>query len=78
MEMQLSGGRIAVEFWHCADRCETTQLVVFDANTGKKVSEFSQQGIFGSLSCFTEKPEKFTFLIVDDDRKLQRITAAAK
>ncbi len=78
MEMQLSGGRIAVEFWHCSDRCETTELAVFDANTGTKVSEFSHQGIFGSLSCFIEKPEKFTFLLVGDDRKLQRITAAVK
>jgi len=77
-EMQLSGGRIAVEFWHCSDGCEPPEIAVFDANTGKKVSEFSHQGIFGSLSCFTEKPERFTFLTVDDDRKLQRITAAAK
>jgi hypothetical protein len=77
-EMQLSGGRIAAEFWHCSAGCETTELVVFDANTGKKVSEFSHQGIFGSLSCFTEKPEKFSFLLVSDDRKLQRITAAVK
>ena len=77
-EMQLSGGRIAVEFWHCSDGCEPPELAVFDANTGKKVSEFSHQGIFGSLSCFTEKPERFTFLTVDDDRKVQRITAAAK
>jgi len=74
--MQLSKTRIAVEF--CSDRCETTELAVFDANTGRKVSGFSHEQIFGSLSCFTEKPEKFTFLTVNDDQNLERITAVAK
>jgi hypothetical protein len=78
MAMQLSGDRIAMEFWHCSNQCETTELDVFDANTGKKVSGLSRPGIFGSLSCFTEKPERFTFLTVNDDRKLARITAVAK
>jgi hypothetical protein len=77
-EMQLSGDRIAIEFWHCSDQCETPELDLFDANTGKKVSGFSHQGIFGSLSCFTEKPERFTFLTVNDERKLERITAVVK
>ena len=78
MEMQLSGDRIAMEFRHCSDQCETTELDLFDANTGKKVSGFSHQGIFGSLSCFTEKPEKFTFLTVNDDQRLELITAVVK
>ena len=75
-EMKLSKTRIAVEF--CSDRCETTELDLFDAKTGKKVSGYSRQGIFGSLSCFTEKPERFTFLTVNDDGKVARITAVAK
>jgi hypothetical protein len=77
-EMQISGSRIALEFWHCSGQCETTELDVFDANTGKKVSQLTHQGIFGSLSCFTEKPERFTFLTVNDDQKLESITAVAK
>jgi hypothetical protein len=80
-DMQVAGGRIAVEFaLYCsADHCEGRNFTVADATTGQKLSDYSEdEGVGGVLACYSAKPERFTFLRVSEDNKLQIIEASAK
>jgi len=80
-DMQVAGGRIAVEFsLSCsADHCEGANLTVADATTGQKLSDYSEdKGIGGVFACYSAKPERFTFLRVGDDNRLQMIQASAR
>jgi hypothetical protein len=79
-DMQVAAGRIAVEFsLSCsADQCQGANFTVSDATTGQKLSEYSDSSVPGVLACYSAKPERFTFLTVSDNHKLQMVEAAAK
>ncbi len=75
-DMRLAGGRIAVEFGRFGGG--SWNLTVADAATGQKVSDYGDESAYGILACYSAKPERFTFLRVSDDNKLQMIHASAK
>ncbi len=80
MDMQVAKGRIAVEFnLACsADRCQGSNFTVAHAETGQKISDYADDSVHGVLACYSAKPERFTFLTVSDNHKLQMVEAAAK
>jgi len=77
--MQLNGDRIAIAFsLRCsAGVCEGTNFTVANAKTGEKIADYDDGSVSGIFACYTASPERFTFLAVDDDNKLNRIEAAA-
>jgi hypothetical protein len=80
IDMQVAAGRIAVEFsLSCsAGQCQGTNFTVSDATTGQKLSEYSDSSVPGVLACYSAKPERFTFLTVSDNHKLEMVEATAK
>ena len=80
-EMRVAEGRIVVEFsLSCsADHCEGWSFTVADATTGQKLSDYGDdKSLGGVFACYSARPERFTFLTVGDDNKLQMIEASAK
>jgi hypothetical protein len=79
-DMQLSGGRIAVQFSvGCSgDQCSGTNLSVADAGSGERLASYNHEGVFGSLTCFTASPERFTSLTTTDKNELQMTGWTAK
>jgi hypothetical protein len=78
--MQVADRRIAMEFsLHCSgDRCEGVSFTIADAVTGRKVADYADDNVFGDFACYSAKPERFTFLLTDGERKLRMVRAAAK
>jgi hypothetical protein len=79
-DMQIADGRIAIEFsLHCSsERCEGVNFTIADATTGQKLADYADNNVYGDFACYIAKPERFTFLITDDGKKLQMVQAAAK
>jgi hypothetical protein len=77
-DMQVAGGHIALEFSRSGSGGGGWNLTVADATTGQKLSDYGDESVYGILACYNTKPERFTFLTVSDDNKLQMIEASAK
>jgi hypothetical protein len=80
IDMQVAEGRIAVEFSLSspADGYEGTNFTVSDATTGQKLSSDVDENVPGVFACYRAEPERFTFLRISDDNKLQILEASAK
>jgi hypothetical protein len=78
-DMRVAEGRIAVEFLSCSsDDCQPSNFTVADAITGQKLADYSgDENLGGIFACYGAKPERFTFLVVRDN-KLQMINVSAK
>lgn len=78
--MQVADGRIAMEFsLHCSgDRCEGVNFTIADATNGRKIADYADDNVYGDFACYQAKPERFTFLLVNGENKLQMVQAAAK
>jgi hypothetical protein len=79
-EMRVAEGHIAVEFnLSCSsDHFEGSNFTVADAMTGQKLADYADDKSLGGIfAYYSAKPERFTFLLVRDN-KLQMIEASAK
>jgi hypothetical protein len=80
-DMRVAEGRIAVEFdVSCfSDHCEGRNFTVANASTGQKLSDYAaDKSAGGVFAGYSANPERFTFLKVSDDNKLQMIESSAK
>ena len=80
IDLRVAEGRIAVEFSlsSSADGYEGTNFTVSDATTGQKLSSDVDENVLGVFACYRAEPERFTFLRISDDNKLQILEASAK
>lgn len=78
LDMQISGGRIAMEFTSCSGgHCENRNITVVDATTGQKLAGYTSENVYGHFVCYNARPERFSFLALEDSH-LKVVTAAAK
>lgn len=80
IDMQVAEGRIAVQFGPSSlgDSYEGTNFIVTDATTGERLSDDTDENVRGVFACYSAKPERFTFLTISDDNKLQILEASSR
>jgi hypothetical protein len=80
MGMRVAEGRIAIQF-SCSSsdgEYQGTNFVVADATTGEKLSDDADESVHGIFACYSVNPERFTFLDISDDHKLQILEASVR
>jgi hypothetical protein len=80
LDMRVAEGRIAIQFSQSSSEGEYqgTNFVIADATTGEKISDDADESVRGIFACYSVNPERFTFLNISDDHKLQILEASAK
>jgi hypothetical protein len=80
VDMRVAEGRIAIRFSRSSsgEGYQGTNFVVADATTGEKLSDDADESVRGVFACYSVNPERFTFLDISDDQKLQILEASAR
>jgi hypothetical protein len=72
--LHVSGNRLAVSFW--SDDDQSHAIVVVDAQTGRKISTYSDSaGLGPSFACYSADESVFTFLNLGEQNQLEVIRA---
>jgi hypothetical protein len=80
LDMRVAEGRIAIRFGPSFSEGEYqgTNFIVADATTGEKLSDDADESVLGVFACYSVNPERFTFLDISDDHKLQILEASVR
>jgi len=82
--MHIDGSRIAVLFFHPQTMEKVMKVVSLE---GEEIASYDElleggkpkAGMLGlAFACYTQRPERFTFLVTDDSHRIQLRSAEAR